>query len=378
MATCLDRLFSHLLFTYLTLTVNGQNCPGNIIAQAFHSGQKLSQIFLNINLTGLQQCSHACLLRTKCQVIAFNFLTANCELGENVAYVTPSFSNSTGTILRSTLLQFETFLLESCVGHSCDNDSVCVELSSGTFTCVSLLTYVAPTTTALTTISPETTSTTVPPTTTTTTALPPTTLQTTSSSTMQSTTTEATDIFCGDLLSVPNADTPTSTERSVGTSLSYSCVTGYMLSGNPEVTCQQNGQWSIPALTCVLCETNDFVYNSGHQICYRLQLDTRYVQPNAVLYCSGIGGRLAKVDTTEKIKFLASVLPTFTQVFVDGTDAEEESKWIYSDGSDVNMNLFQGGQPTFNTAVNCMILLSNFAEIGELNCYSARFVICEK
>ncbi|XP_060068680.1 uncharacterized protein LOC132548803 [Ylistrum balloti] len=369
-----ERLCMTLLSIYTVITVNGHNCPGKTIIQVVQHEQQLSQTFLSIDIIGLQQCSRACLLRTKCQVIAFDFPTANCELGENVAYITVSSSNTTGTILRSALVQFEPFLLESCVGHSCDVDSKCVELSSGQFTCVSTLAYIAPTTTTSTTATASTTTTTSTTTTATTTTTTTMTTTPSTTTTLPTTTTEAAEILCPLPPTVLNAETPTTAESSVGASHSYTCLTGHLLNGNPQVTCQQNGQWSSPEFTCIPCDTNDFVYDSSLQFCYKLQITTRYKHTDAISYCAGFGGRLAKVDTPEKLALLSPSIAT--RAFVDGSDSSIENTWIYSDGSSVNMNLFSAGMPTTDTGLNCLVIQSGY--ILEQECDVNRYVVCDK
>ncbi|XP_033748823.1 uncharacterized protein LOC117333579 [Pecten maximus] len=360
---------------YIEYIVADQHCIGKTINQALQYERHLSQAFLTLEVIGLQQCSQKCLMRTKCQIISFDFHTFTCELGEDISYSVLSSRNTTGTISRSTLLQYEVSLLTSCAGHSCNVDNVCIELSSGQSTCVSTLVYTATTTTAMstttTTTLPTTTTTPPPPTSTT---LPP----TTSTTTLPTTTTQVAEVLCGNIPSVTNAVTPTSAERSVGTTLSYTCITGHILTGNPDITCQQNGQWSSLTLVCISCDTNVFTYNQDLNFCYKLELDIRYKNTEARSYCSGLGGRLAKVDTTQKLDLLVSYIPSNARAFVDGSDSAVENTWVYSDGTSVNMDLFPTGTPTIDTGLNCMIIQGSTGLMNEQDCLLNRFVICDK
>ncbi|XP_069102010.1 uncharacterized protein [Argopecten irradians] len=379
------------------MVLSGSQCWGSV--RNIKPGRNISNAFLTLDATGLQQCYKACLLRLKCEIASLDSIMLTCQLGENISESALSPSYTTGTVSRSTLAQFEPFLLDSCVSHSCEVDYVCVELTSGQSTCVyniATLTTTEKTTPTTETTTPVTTEKTTPataekttptmtenttpattekkspvttektspattektspvttektsPATTektspvTTEKTTPETIETTNSATTETTFTATTAMIlttCGMLQSTPNAITPTSSESSpVGTSLKYKCASGFVLTGSAEVTCQQNGQWSSPSFTCAACELNGFKYDQFSNFCYKIQLN-KYTHSDALSYCIGQGGHLAKVDTEEKIKTLANSLPIPSQSFVDGSDKARETKWVYTDGTSVNMDLF--------------------------------------
>ncbi|XP_060068685.1 uncharacterized protein LOC132548809 [Ylistrum balloti] len=94
------------------------------------------ETFLVFKHIGIQQCARECLLQRKCKAVAYKRENLYCYLGDNDTYLTTSTNKNEIASSRTMIVQLEKQLLKSCAGHSCDESSVCVELSSGISECV--------------------------------------------------------------------------------------------------------------------------------------------------------------------------------------------------------------------------------------------------
>ncbi|XP_060068684.1 uncharacterized protein LOC132548808 [Ylistrum balloti] len=323
------------------------------IINKFEIIQSLSQeAFLVFEHIGIQQCSRECLLRTNCKAVAYNLEHLNCYLGDNNTYITTSSNQEEIASTRTILMEFEGQLLKSCVGHSCDESSVCVEMSTGTSECASWFT--------LNNTSSELASTTVSAT-----------EMTAALTTIQG----QNPVECGDPPIVVDATTPISNDRSIGTVLSYSCQAGLIAKGDTETTCESDGQWSTLSMNCIICDTTFYVFAESLNFCYRIENSQRNTYADAILHCNTMNGKLAKLDTIDKINTVLVNLNV--QVYVDGTDEAEDGTWVYSDSTAVNMDLFKLGAPSLGDT-NCLTLRSDLGQTLDISCTLKKYSICEQ
>ncbi|XP_069134242.1 complement receptor type 2-like [Argopecten irradians] len=185
---------------------------------------------------------------------------------------------------------------------------------------------------------------------------------------------------CGPLPNIPgtnalSADYPTHE----GATVTFSCQEGFVSVGDPVTICLSDGQWSIPGLSCVNCGA-DFEYEETVSVCYKLVKDNHLSQTEAMAYCASLGGKLAQLDTSQKITKLSIVLAAegVPDCFVAGGDTEDEGVWVYPDGSSVNMDLFMPGAPYTNTEENCLMLDTNEHGVFDSDCRFEEIFLCEK
>ena len=69
-------------------------------------------------------------------------------------------------------------------------------------------------------------------------------------------------VDCGPLTAPDNGQANTSCGTTFGSTVTYTCNTGYTLSGSESGTCEDNGMWTV--LISPICESEFIVMNTRH------------------------------------------------------------------------------------------------------------------
>ena len=114
---------------------------------------------------------------------------------------------------------------------------------------------------------------------------------------------------------------------------------------------------------------------------YWLSKETTANRLHASLMCAKLGGRLARVDSRDKLDFLRTYIGKANpkgEVWIDGTDVINEGNWRFSDGSDMPFLDWTPGRPDGGRGKNFLVLRGDTGRRMADNTGEDRFVfLCE-
>uniref|UniRef100_A0A9J7ZY89 C-type lectin domain-containing protein n=2 Tax=Cyprinus carpio TaxID=7962 RepID=A0A9J7ZY89_CYPCA len=128
------------------------------------------------------------------------------------------------------------------------------------------------------------------------------------------------------------------------------------------------------------CERGWSAYNGR---CFRY-FNLLYSWVEAEKQCLGYDGNLASVHRNEEYTFIQDLIKSHTQAsteaWLGGYDAVSEGTWLWSDGSNMNIQIWAPDQPdNYNGNENCLVM--NYQPSSNWNdnpCYDKWPFVCVK
>jgi len=120
--------------------------------------------------------------------------------------------------------------------------------------------------------------------------------------------------------------------------------------------------------------------NTGH--CYKVLKDTKRTWNEAKSECEAQGAELASIQSSQEWQFVKELFKQSgldDHIFLGGTDAQQEAKWLWTDGSPVTFSDWSPGKPVNGTNWNCMVAWSDGSfRWVDGTCSNTYFAVCKK
>ncbi|XP_042610685.1 ladderlectin-like isoform X4 [Cyprinus carpio] len=136
-------------------------------------------------------------------------------------------------------------------------------------------------------------------------------------------------------------------------------------------------------LTLLGSETCESEWSAYKGRCFRF-FNYQHSWIDAEKQCLGYDGNLASVHRNEEYTFIQDLIKSHTQAsteaWLGGYDAVSEGTWLWSDGSNMNIQIWAPNQPdNYNGNENCLVM--NYQPSNNWNdnpCYDKKPFVCVK